>query len=147
MRYIDDRNFGSPFQIFQVSHGSRQMQQVFWPTARIHYPPACRRSGFSHGPRRNSPEVSSLGIGMARALGLLFLSNDHEKQLFYVCGRRFLFQSCSIGNPQYAPEVWHQTPGTTHNWRGCGVYFQRLTSKHLADFFPFIVLFSLISLF
>jgi hypothetical protein len=23
----------------------------FWPTARIHYPQACRRSGFSHGPR------------------------------------------------------------------------------------------------
>jgi uncharacterized membrane protein len=32
--------------------------------------------------------------------------------LFYVCGHGFLFQSCSIGNPQYAPEVWHQTPGT-----------------------------------
>jgi hypothetical protein len=32
--------------------------------------------------------------------------------LFYVCGHGFLFQSCSIGNPQYAPEVWHQAPGT-----------------------------------
>jgi hypothetical protein len=32
--------------------------------------------------------------------------------LFYVCGHGFLFQSCSIGNPQYAPEIGHQTPGT-----------------------------------
>jgi hypothetical protein len=31
--------------------------------------------------------------------------------LFYVCGRGFLFRSCSIENPQYDPEVWHQTPG------------------------------------
>jgi hypothetical protein len=34
--------------------------------------------------------------------------------LFYVCGYEFLFQSCSVGNPQYAPEVWHQTPGTPY---------------------------------
>jgi hypothetical protein len=40
--------------------------------------------------------------------------------LFYVCGKRFLFQSCSIGNPQYAPEVWHQTPGTNYIWREMG---------------------------
>jgi hypothetical protein len=33
--------------------------------------------------------------------------------LFYVCGHGFLFESSSIGNPQYAPEVLHQTPGTT----------------------------------
>jgi hypothetical protein len=32
--------------------------------------------------------------------------------LFYICGHGFLFQSCSIGNPQYAPEVWHQSPAT-----------------------------------
>jgi hypothetical protein len=32
--------------------------------------------------------------------------------LFYVCGHGFLFQSCSIRNPQYPPEVWHKTPGT-----------------------------------
>jgi hypothetical protein len=25
--------------------------------------------------------------------------------LFYICGHGFLFQSCSIENPQYAPEV------------------------------------------
>jgi hypothetical protein len=33
--------------------------------------------------------------------------------LFYVCGQGFLFESSSIGNPQYAPEVLHQTPGTS----------------------------------
>jgi hypothetical protein len=33
--------------------------------------------------------------------------------LFYVCGHGFLFQSCSTGNPHYASEVWHQTPGTS----------------------------------
>jgi hypothetical protein len=32
--------------------------------------------------------------------------------LFYVCGHGFPYRSCSIGNLQYAPEVWHQTPGT-----------------------------------
>jgi hypothetical protein len=32
--------------------------------------------------------------------------------LFYVSGHGFLFESSSIGNPQYASEVWHQTPGT-----------------------------------
>jgi hypothetical protein len=32
--------------------------------------------------------------------------------LFYVCGHGFLFESSSIGNPQYALEVLHQTPGT-----------------------------------
>jgi hypothetical protein len=32
--------------------------------------------------------------------------------LFYICGHGFLFESSSIGNPQYAPEVWYQTPGT-----------------------------------
>jgi hypothetical protein len=32
--------------------------------------------------------------------------------LFYVCGHGFLFQSCSVGNPQYVPEVWHPSPGT-----------------------------------
>jgi hypothetical protein len=34
--------------------------------------------------------------------------------LFYFSGHGFLFQSCSIGNPQYAPEVWHKTPGTLY---------------------------------
>jgi hypothetical protein len=34
--------------------------------------------------------------------------------LFYVCGHEFLFENSSIGNPQYAPEIWHQTPGTSY---------------------------------
>jgi hypothetical protein len=32
--------------------------------------------------------------------------------LFYICGHGFIFESSSIGNPQYAPEVLHQTPET-----------------------------------
>jgi hypothetical protein len=32
--------------------------------------------------------------------------------LFYVCRHGFVFESSSIGNPQYAREVLHQTPGT-----------------------------------
>jgi hypothetical protein len=32
--------------------------------------------------------------------------------LFYICGHGFLFETRSIGNPRYSPEVWHQTPGT-----------------------------------
>jgi hypothetical protein len=42
------------------SYGSSHLQQVFWPTPQIHYPHSCRRSGFSHGPRRNIPEVSNV---------------------------------------------------------------------------------------
>jgi hypothetical protein len=46
-----------------------------------------------------APSLSEMILNAALAL------------LFYICGHGFLFQSCSIGNPEYGPEVWHQTPG------------------------------------
>jgi hypothetical protein len=49
--------------------------------------------------------------------------------LFYVCGHGFLFESSSIGNPQYAPEVLHQILGHS-------VY-----TDHVAFLFLFILLF------
>jgi hypothetical protein len=69
MRYIDDRKFGVPFQIFQCF---------------------------------TAPSLNEIILNAALALQ------------FYVCGHGLLFQSCSTGNPQYSPEVWHQTPGTSY---------------------------------
>jgi hypothetical protein len=52
--------------------------------------------------------------------------------LFYVCGHGFLFQNCSIGNPEYAPEVWRQTPGTLCiNTEEINLCFEKLGSTIL----------------
>jgi hypothetical protein len=61
------------------------MQQVFWPTSQIQYPQTYRKAGFSHGPRRNSPEVSSLDRKRrpsALAIPISRLGASGEKQVF-----------------------------------------------------------------
>jgi hypothetical protein len=63
--------------------------------------------------------------------------------LFYVCGHGFLFESSSIGNPQYAPEVWHQTPGTSCvygrcRWL-CRVFVKCLANLYVGAFFQLII--------
>jgi hypothetical protein len=54
--------------------------------------------------------------------------------LFYVCEHAFLFKSCSIGKPQYDPEVWHQTPGKSYIW-----FYSPLV---IGRFFSFLILYT-----
>jgi hypothetical protein len=52
-----------------------------------------------HAVQFEAPSLNGIILNTALAL------------LLYVCGHGFLFESSSIGNPQYVPEVLHQTPG------------------------------------
>jgi hypothetical protein len=40
------------------------------------------------------------------------ISNAALALLFYICGHGYLYESSSIGIPQYTPEEWYQTAGT-----------------------------------
>jgi hypothetical protein len=59
--------------------------------------------GVAEGNARKAERLHSLNETILNAALAL---------LFYVCGHGFLFERCSTGNPQYAPEEWHQTLGT-----------------------------------
>jgi hypothetical protein len=61
--------------------------------------------------RRCNACIENGGRQFQHLLLRVFILYSSLALLFYVGGHGFLFQCCSIRNPQYAAEVWHQTPG------------------------------------